>query len=244
MTFLPFWCILSASPRRRETKGCECIRPLKLVAQPTYHIMYKNVASFGPLPNPEKAPHRGMVKALVPFCGLYESIFYDRLATEVALTEDEIDDRIAQGDNDVNHLKGEIVMNMRKAVQTWIDCIEERIERFTGIKVELHFAELVSPAEYNFRGDDLFCWVSVRDVERLMNFINADEDLRDFLDRAIAYVTTPSSGYYPYYTKADFRPLSHDCPSGFYESVFEAVMGDDVVYHLEERWYEKFEFSE
>lgn len=192
--------------------------------------MHKNGASFGTLPNPEDAPHAGMVKALVPFCGLYESIFYDRLKSEVARIKHE--------------LKEPIVMDMRKAVQTWIDCIEERIEQFTNIKVKLHFAELVSPAEYSFRGDDLFCWISMQDVKRLMDFINADEELVDFLDRAIAYITDPSSGYYSNYNKSDFRPLSYDCPSGFYEPVFEAVMVHDVIYNLEERWYEKFEFTE
>ena len=45
--------------------------------------MHKYGATFGPLPNPEEAPHEGMVKALVPFCGLDdESIFHDSLASE------------------------------------------------------------------------------------------------------------------------------------------------------------------
>lgn len=189
--------------------------------------MHKYGATFGPLPNPEEAPHEGMVKALVPFCGLDdESIFHDSLASESRT------------------FKKAIVMNMKDAIQTWIDCLVEGIERFTGIKVELHFAEIVNGEEHGFQ-EGLYCWVSMRDIERLMEFINNNKKLKDFLARAIKFETDPSTGiYYPHYNEGDFRPLSYDCPSVLYEVVFEAVLEHDVIYKLEERWDEKFKYRD
>lgn len=189
--------------------------------------MHKNRGTFGPLPNSEEPPHGGMVKALVPFCGVNEnSIFYDRLVSEVKCCNEPI------------------VMNMRGAIQTWIDCIEGGIKRFTGIKVKLHFAEIVSPGKYSYRGDDLYCWVSMRDVRRLMKFINNNEELKDFLIRSIKFKTDPSSDFYVHCKEDDFRPLSYDCPPVFYESVFGAVLEHDVIYNLEDWWDAKFRFTE
>lgn len=189
--------------------------------------MHKYGATFGPLPNPEEAPHEGMVKALVPFCGLDDdSIFYDRLVSEVMCRNEPI------------------VMNMKDVIQTWIDCIERGIKRFTGMKVKLYFAEIINGEEYGFQ-EGLYCWVSMRNIERLMKFINNDEKLKDFLVRAIKFVTDPSTGiYHPHYNESDFRPLSNDCPPVLYEVVFEAVLEHDVIYNLADWWDVKFKFRE
>ena len=195
--------------------------------------MYNIRATFGTLPRPEFAPHEGMIKAVVPFCGFYESVFGDRLESEVEQTVEEIEARLSQGDTDIDYLKEPIVMDVRKAIQTWIDCIESRTEYFTDIKVDLHLAE------YNFTTDILECCISKHDVEQLMNYINSNEEAKNKLERTIVYLTTFSDRY----TMSDFTPLSNDCPSIFYQPILSSVMGDDSIYHLEETWYDKFEFS-
>lgn len=195
--------------------------------------MYNIRATFGTLPRPEFAPHEGMIKAVVPFCGFYKSVFGDRLAREVKQTVKEIEARLSQGDTNIEHLKEPIVMDVRKAIKTWNDCVKSRIEHFTNIKVELHFAE------YNFTTDILECWISKHDVEQLMNYINSNKEVKNKLERTIMYLTTFSDRY----TMSDFTPLSNDCPSIFYEPILSSVMGDDNIYHLGEAWYDKFDFS-
>lgn len=199
-------------------------------------------AYYSDAPADAPAPRAGMIKVMIPFCGFYDSIISSYLDR---LVEDELDNVY-----DELHLNGNLevmerisepfILDKREACDTWIEEFEKYLFRETGIEIDLSFAELFSPYQYNFSSDTLSCWISKKDMRKVLEYVENDEELNDKLDMLVTDATRCSSGYMPFYDKEDFQPLDDECPEAFYELIFKAALPDDCIWKVSVEWDEEF----
>lgn len=200
-------------------------------------------AYYSDAPADEPAPRAGMIKVLIPFCGFYDSIISDYLDRRVEMELDNVYDELHLNGNVevMENITDPFILDMRKACDTWIEEFEKYLNRETGITIDMSFAELSCPREYNFSNDKLLCWIAKEDMKKVLDYVKNSEEMSEKLDIMVTDATRCSSGYMPYYDKEDFRPLDDECPSCFYELIFNAALPDDCIWKVSVEWEYEFE---
>lgn len=123
------------------------------------------------------------------------------------LHEDKINDMINQYEDEGDTFKREKELNIMYA-REYLDflCLE--------LNVNMIFVELDSPSFYNFRTDEIIAKVEDEQAELYKEFIEIyidKNELNEELEGYINNMTTPSSGYIPFYTKEDvYNPENID----------------------------------
>ena len=84
-----------------------------------------------------------------------------------------------------------------KLARDYLNAFQEEIESHIGLKLNLVFDEVVSPREYNFSTDRLFCKMPFTSLELLWNY--SSEDNHATLKEAIADRHTSRDGFFSFY---------------------------------------------
>lgn len=209
----------------------------KYTEQELDELLKNYMVWFGPQPDDEPGKP-GEIEVQIPFCGLYESAFTSIRDNHEEYEKDYIRETLQGGEAEPSDFNlGEWEMDMLPLYEWWIDCLREEVKERTEIDLNMRFASIWSPREYNFCSDVLTVWVEKDGLRKLIDYILADKELAEELKERVHDACTPSSGYMPYHSEDEFAWSKDKLPACFYELLFQALI-PDCIYNLETRWWD------
>ena len=135
------------------------------------------------------------IKTVIKFGGFYESIHSDLIDYQIddyiEYYNQENNTELNYDDHDFNY-KDMQMQYLNQYISDYVDFIESEY----NLNIKIDDINLYSPKEYNFKTDEIDCYISKSDENKLIKHFKKDNDFLEYLKNA----TQSYDGFYSYYS--------------------------------------------
>ena len=135
------------------------------------------------------------IKTVIKFGGFYESIHYDlidmQIESYIEYNNQENNTSLDYDDYNFNYKDMEI-----QYLNQYISDYQDFIESEYNLNINIDDISLYSPKEYNFKTDEIDCYISKSDENKLIKHFKKDNDFLEYLKNS----TQSYDGFYSYYS--------------------------------------------
>ena len=162
------------------------------------------------------------IKAAIPFAGFYDSVWSGAIDTA---EEQEIENLMEDWPELEEEIQGVLISNadyngMHQAIAyAYVDAFKDQINEELSLAIKLDFEEMISPREYNFTTDRIFCEIPVKHLETLFDKVG-----REAVAVTAREMFTSRSGFISFYDPdiETWGPLE-DWDANQVSAIFEAA---------------------
>ena len=135
------------------------------------------------------------IKTVIKFGGFYDSIHSaiidNDIESYIDIKNDCNDTDLTESDYDFNY-KDMQMQYLKQYISDYVDFIESEY----NLNINIDDISLYSPKEYNFKTDEVDCYISKSDENKLIKHFKKDNDFLEYLQNA----TQSYDGFYSYYS--------------------------------------------
>tara|TARA_R110000824_G_scaffold374036_2_gene564504 strand:- start:352 stop:912 length:561 start_codon:yes stop_codon:yes gene_type:complete len=135
------------------------------------------------------------IKTVIKFGGFYESIHSDlidmQIEDHIEYYNQENNTSLNYDDYDFNYKDMEM-----QYLKQYISNYQDFIESEYNLNINIDDINLYSPKEYNFKTDEIDCYILKSDENKLIKHFKKDNDFLEYLKNA----TQSYDGFYSYYS--------------------------------------------